>query len=131
MATKLLDQDSNLGIPGNNRPLCQLSYRALRSPWEQWDREESNLALPGFNRPRRLQRFSPLVDQEGFEPSTSSLSARRPNRTGPLVVVVLVGQAGLEPAISCTQSRRDGRFPTARSCPPPESNRDAPKGTAF
>jgi hypothetical protein len=71
--------------------------------WEQWDREESNLALPGFDRPRRQQRFSPLV-----------------------------GLAGLEPAISCTQSRRDAAsLQPVEVCPPPESNRDAPKGTAF
>ncbi len=71
-------------------------------------------------------RHRPVVDQGGFEPPTSSLSARRPHRTG--LLVDRVGQAGLEPAIPCSQSRWDGRFPTTRCVPAPGLEPGCPEG---
>jgi hypothetical protein len=94
--------------------------------WEQWDREESNLALPGFDRPRRQQRFSPLVDQEGFEPSSSSLSARRPHRTGPLVAYCVRPDTRTRTSSPCSQSRRANPYAISGSCPPRESNPEPP-----
>lgn len=140
----------------NRAPLCRLSYRAscsrsgasgaardrtspcrastgraacnasapMSTCWSAW--RDSNPRSTVCKTAALPLRHRPVVDQGGFEPPTSSLSARCPHRTG--LLVDRVGQAGLEPAIPCSQSRWDGRFPTTRCVPAPGLEPGRPEG---